>query len=1360
MKDMPVSPYIDGTALRSTEDGSNDDDDDDDDVSGDGDYAALQFPVPREGLVELTKKVVENKVSRSSVASGVGNHNASTGNTARTNNSNQAMGNISSASINNNGVSAHAALNPPSMALPPRPSRPVSSHGQHPNNNNATSNNSSTNPLLSTPARGSISTGNGKTHTISSHTPDFRERTVGEYQSNAAYTTPTSTAFAPSGRPPLNDEDGEEEEGEGVLPKTPLTTMRDLMSSMSKDRSEIEGARRPLFVSEDDRDNRQNQSQELPDSNRLNNSPSMEDEEYSEEEDGEWDDDDDAENEMCNKFFERREINSSCLPYGSEIVIRFHAPNLLTSISIQPQAAAAGSRECIVANEAYGPLRGGITGENRFVITKDDSLSTPNDPASSFVCFGDVVLLRSDVIDRLLGVRKAEIKDDEDLGNNAIDFEIGCFRHLGRFPQGDRWTILRGGANAPIIQLGSSDYESFDENRIPVYYGDSIVLRNFWTGGILSLGNNLESDNLSPGISGWSLQIVTSSYEMNDGTASTENGQPLIEYMHKHNQCRPSKRETFQICSPNVPLCPDWVYPTGDGLDRTYLSGAYLTHHHRHDLSSEMELDRFSDVRPRGLSDDNKYQITSQQLALQSVDSQESILLDEIIGAMMGLEGNFFRFLSANEGFDKFTFIGEDIDASLANIVSRILPLCTNYFYVNQYVASTLNHYECGVIARVLCESMGSLLEEYLTFVSNLNYLLHEQPTGGRKLTMSMVYVHVQPSIRTMSVLYQVVAAVQDKKGGALLSSLQNLMTSHYTGDEKGNGILTLLLNKCAAPYARMLQSWLNSGKLHDPFSEFMIEITSRTFRESHVTMEDGMEWVDWCRVQDEHVLKSLLSSGKTISTKRALLGDDRFRSTSYMSAVDKVHRTGKYWRTIHLCQDGMPGSPPFDGDESSDEAAVLLNPLKLSRHIDNSYQRASDALLHLLLHKYDVLSSLNVMKKYFLLDQGDFFVEFLDVAEDELLRELPNVSQGRVQNCLASSIAKTSEAASDVDPQHYSDTTHASQLASALRCNFKKKSLLDQLDELHRKSNAGASIKRKGQRNLAGFEALELDFESVPFPTSLVLNNHQIRSYRFIFRQIFFAKYVERQLVKMWSDHQLLKQMISIRTAFSPTLCLRRRMIHFIQNFVYYMKFDVIEPNWRELESKLKAAREFCSSKNASCNSSTNQFPLTVDDMLAEHNQFLIRIFTQCLLTNPDLIRTVSKLMTTCLLFSSQIKNFIETTKLHDYFEITRLERSKLRQGGRHSEKKNAGKANGSDFRAKRDERIQRCSERILGELKTENYQHMIRRFDEVFSSHLAEFMKLLKSDYGRRSNAHLTNLFMQLDYNDFVSSSMYAKK
>lgn len=114
---------------------------------------------------------------------------------------------------------------------------------------------------------------------------------------------------------------------------------------------------------------------------------------------------------------------------------------------------------------------------------------------------------------------------------------------------------------------------------------------------------------------------------------------------------------------------------------------------------------------------------------------------------------------------------------------------------------------------------------------------------------------------------------------------------------------------------------------------------------------------------------------------------------------------------------------------------------------------------------------------------------------------------------------------------------------------------------------------------------------------------------------------------------------------------------------------------------------------------------------------------------------------------------------KVHELHEKTRHERSKLRYAENKRSKKNDDQE--VNFRANREERTQRCSDRIHAELCTETYRFMIIRFDEVFSAHLAGFMKNIDSgDYGQKSNAHLTNLSMQLDYNGFLSSSISAKE
>ncbi|KAL7486248.1 hypothetical protein ACHAW6_011848 [Cyclotella cf. meneghiniana] len=1276
-------------------------------------------------------------------------------------NANDGIDMVVSRSMNwnaNDGGETEESIYQPSVALPPRPRRvgnqAPGTHSQqqqqqqnfqqHSSNHTYTPN--ATPTSLSTPLRPAEITRGSSTQPAPA----------------PVYATPNAAYAA---LPPRFDRDatdirndnGSSNHSLDEEPNTPLTQMRSIRMSISRDRSEMDGVRRrPLF--EDGASSAQNgvQIDTQNDKHTIDNVENNGDH-------------DEYDQEDINDSFHRREFNSSCLRYGSEIILRFRSPTALTSLSVQPlssnERTTVAERVCLIANETHGQFG---REENRFVVMGGSH--SDEDASTSYVCYGDVITLRSSVLNRVLGVQKMEVMNGDGEGS-SVTLKVGCFRPYGRFPQSDQWIVFRGGTNAGLVQLGR-DLPHEDQGRIPVYSGDPIVLRNDLEGGLLSLGNVMDNPtkfSSGPDIAGWSLNLITSSYQMHEGTASTEGDVELIEFLHRHNQCRPGKKETFQIFMANVPPCPDWLYPTDEGNDRCFLDGSYLTHLNRYSLSPELENEMWSDAsfHPRLERDDSP-----KRLAALSADIQETILLEEVIGAMMGLEGQFIRYhpgefdsSRAEDGdyqiqqgfvFAPLSFTGGKIDTSLEEIVSMILPLCTNYVCVNNYVLSCLCNYECGIIARALAEAMDNLLQEYLAFVSNLDYELREPCGTGKPLSMTMVHVRAQQASRTMSILYHVVYTVQGKKGGDLLNALQRLAKFNYSGDGKCNAILSHLMNVCAVQYTRMLKSWLNSGRLHDPYNEFMIEVTNRNFQSNSVVMREGIEFENWCRVQDVNVLMSLGTSSELISTTTAPFGVDRHRSTSHMSTVDKVHTTGKYRKAIHFCHDGVPVLQAAENEASSEEdGSILLNPLKLSRYIDSSYHEASDLLLQMMLEKYNLMASLQLMKKYFLLDQGDFFVEFLDAAEEELDSNVSTLSRGRIQNAITTSIGRTSDfvfLSSMTDPRQLSSVSHASQLASALRCGFKKQSLVEELDEVHRQHSRGSSKGKSQKKELKGFEALQLEFKHIPFPTSLVLSHSQMRIYQFLFRQIFFAKYVERQLVGLWSDHQLMKQMSSLKE-MRKTFCLRRRMIHFIQNFVYYIKFEVIEPNWIELVTKLNDAKNHCSNPQTSPQA-CGKFPRTVDDLLAEHNQFLISVITQCLLTNSDLIRASTKIMTTCLLFTNQMKLFMGTTKIDDHHETTRSECSKLRHSGQI--KKKIDDARKSQFRLQREERTRRCSDRIVREVCTENFQHMIARFDSVFSAHLSDFMASLKCDYGRRSHDHFTNLFMQLDYNGFVSSSV----
>ena len=88
----------------------------------------------------------------------------------------------------------------------------------------------------------------------------------------------------------------------------------------------------------------------------------------------------------------------------------------------------------------------------------------------------------------------------------------------------------------------------------------------------------------------------------------------------------------------------------------------------------------------------------------------------------------------------------------------------------------------------------------------------------------------------------------------------------------------------------------------------------------------------------------------------------------------------------------------------------------------------------------------------------------------------------------------------------------------------------------------------------------------------------------------------------------------------FGCALALLQRMLNFVQNLQYYMMFEVLEPNWIELEQKLRTAS-------------------TIDDVLARHNDFLDKCLRDCLLSSRDILENMSRLMTICTTFTGHMQ-------------------------------------------------------------------------------------------------------------------------
>ncbi|KAL7570063.1 hypothetical protein ACA910_017098 [Epithemia clementina (nom. ined.)] len=399
-------------------------------------------------------------------------------------------------------------------------------------------------------------------------------------------------------------------------------------------------------------------------------------------------------------------------------------------------------------------------------------------------------------------------------------------------------------------------------------------------------------------------------------------------------------------------------------------------------------------------------------------------------------------------------------------------------------------------------------------------------------------------------------------------------------------------------------------------------------------------------------------------------------------------------------------------------------------------------------------MGTLQLLKRYFLLDQGDFFLNFLDVAEDELSRDPSKLRQSRVQHLLQVSVPIADNR--NVESYRLSPLQQRLRLSPAdLACRFASDSLVGEMDRIHLAGgDLNSSIDTSmasphrlvyaaaGQDHLSrtGVDLFLLEFTQVPFPLSLILSESNLANYRLLFRHLFFAKHVERKLVMVWQDHLSMKEFTSVRGPMGSTYLLRQRMLHCVQNLIYYMMFEVIEPNWLQMTAKISAPTK----------------DKTADEIMSVHSEFLDHTLEACLLTNRDFVLEFTRVMQTCLLFSKQMETFIDKVRLHQDRHQVALENLNRIQHNLHARGSGlVGATTVGEQLAERQQRVLAQTRRVEREVASPEFQRMIVHYESTFTKHLRTFMGvLIKSD--DKYHNQKVNLCIRLDYNGYVTSSM----
>ena len=589
-------------------------------------------------------------------------------------------------------------------------------------------------------------------------------------------------------------------------------------------------------------------------------------------------------------------------------------------------------------------------------------------------------------------------------------------------------------------------------------------------------------------------------------------------------------------------------------------------------------------------------------------------------------------------------------------------------------------------------------------------------------------------------------------------------------GDERARLLHGALLNRASEPFLRMLSVWLFRGELQDPYLEFMVFEDTSVSKEALQDDFNAQYWESRYTLRDSHVPKLLrplaqkaLTAGKYLNVVRDCVGEvEKERSwlgsgangsrpvtrrkvllvpaTSSSAAGgnntnnestriggNKVHAVGKIIVDDKITSGGGGGDVlvitlpqernlQFDLDGSGIGSGGSAS---LARAIEEAYQFSSRALLSLLEEQYCLSAHLRSLSRFFLLENGDFFIQFMDIAEDELRKDVREVSVSRVQGLLQLAI-QTSTLATDPNRE---DLTCALASHNLIQHLHLIQSAGDSTGNTATSSGNSTSHPYLGQlsapQGLKGVEALTLDYK-VGWPVSLVLSRRAITKYQLLSRLLYFSKHVELKVQTSWQDHQSTRR-LDVRSALGQCYCLRHRMLHFLQNFVYYMTLEVVGPREHEMQAGLAEARD-------------------MDQVLGLHERFLDTCLKQCLLASQDLLKTLTKLMTTCLLFADQMKRFVSSSK-----EVGESAAAAAVAGG-------GGNVNGNKIKSKSSMSKERdaAEERyIRQETGHPAFQSMLVKFEETFNT---QVISLDTYSYTRMSLCNQP--FISISVTSFVCS------
>lgn len=875
----------------------------------------------------------------------------------------------------------------------------------------------------------------------------------------------------------------------------------------------------------------------------------------------------------------------------------------------------------------------------------------------------------------------------------------------------------------------------FPANK-PLFYDDIIILRSSF-GGFLSLStaNNSRLEYDKGG-------------EMRIGDVDDIN----IDINSNSNSKLDENK--WKIIKVDIPLIPTWHKKRkylNDNINSYlyYLDKSFYKTKNINNVNDINNKESFMNSREISTRIDK----AKEKLSSYPPTEQDKILVNDLLLVMLGLEGKYIKRVVNNTSYKDFKVEFEvepyldnpTCDPPLLSLTNLILPM--GYYYSSiTYFLNMGSKPETGLVVKGFCEGLKKILREYILFV---NQLEEYKKNSEANINLQQLWWVCQPSIKLLECLHKLCQKCFMVKGGALL----NLIYSVYLheNDVQIKSIYKYLLNKSFNPFFNMIKLWVCHGFLeneHD-YQEFMIFSPKSYIKEKLNDYYHDLFWETKFILSNinvpvflSNIAPKILFIGKSYNIIKECgknikcpyeLEFESFRDID-KDEENNINDIIKSNFNIYK----KNGIVDFNGNnnnylynKSNQMIFETERIIEFENLIDKIYRWINDTLKNVLFNEKDLILMIHSFKKYFLMEAGDFYNDFIEMNLELLNKGLNSIKEEYIykkdDNIIKLPITKDDEYKNIfkfiITNMNAEDLLkYYANYHKILKSNendiTKITSQLEIIDNgLNRKKN------EEPKESFKVVECIEIEPE-ILWPLNLIFSKKNIMKYKLIFKQLIRLKFIEKLLYNAFILQQHFKK-LNIQIKLKDSFFLRDCMINFIKNLIYYLFNEVIEPNYLQLIKNLENSK-------------------SMEDVINYHDKFLDNCLNDGLIID-NLKGKLNDILNCCYFYCHLIFKYhntiIENSQeiMHDIVSQNKEYRNEFTRKKIKNKEKNYA--------------LKQAFLKVEG-----TYRNLLDKINGGFNTRLKNFLETIKQ-INDNHKTNLANLLIKIDYNNYYHDKFLEK-